>query len=169
MFSLSHSISQSSNSSSGCFVSSEVRGSGREGKRSSIVSLHGSPRAWVYGLGQNWSLQIQFILVAQSLSVSFLSKRLHLAALVQKLPIFELWWARFWLPFSSNLDCISKLLRQYCLTDFNNWNNYSNFYSMLLYFPGILEMKGTLLSHACAFYFFTIQRHLCSKIVTTVF
>ncbi len=57
------------------------------------------PWAWVYGLGQNWSLQIQFLLLAQSLSVSFLSKRLHLAALVQKLPIFELWWAKFWLLF----------------------------------------------------------------------
>jgi hypothetical protein len=95
MFSLSHSISQSSDSSSGCFVSSEVRGSGREGKRSSIVSLHGSPRAWVYGLGQNWSSQIQFLLLAQSLLVSFLSKRLHLAVLVQKLPIFNMWRAMF--------------------------------------------------------------------------
>ncbi len=83
MFFLSHSISQSLDSSSGCFVSSEVRSSGREGKRSSIVILHGSPRAWVYGLGQNWSLQIQFLSLAQSLSVAFLSKRLHLAALIQ--------------------------------------------------------------------------------------
>ncbi len=41
-------------------------------------------------------------------------------------------------------------------------------YFMLLYFPGILGMKGTLLCHACAFYFFTIQRHLCSNIGTTV-
>ncbi len=168
MCSLSHSISQSSDSSSGCFVSSEVRGSGREGKRSSIVSLHGSPRAWVYGLGQNWSLQIQFLWLAQFFSVSFLSKRLHLAALVKKLPIFELWWAKFWLLCSSNLDCISKLLRQYCLTDFNNWNSYSHFDSMIFYISGILEMKGTLLCHAYAFYFFSIQRHLFPNIGTMV-
>ncbi len=63
------------------------------------IMLHRSPQAWVYGLGQNWSLQIQFLLLAQSLSVAFLSKRLHLAALVQKLPIFELWWADSWLLF----------------------------------------------------------------------
>jgi hypothetical protein len=72
------------------------------------VSLHGSPRAWVYGLGQNWSLQIQFLLLAQSSSVAFLSKRLHLAALIQKFPIFWIVMGKFVTSFTSNLDCISK-------------------------------------------------------------
>ena len=160
MFSLSHSISQSSDSSSGCLVSSEVGGSGREGKRSSIVSLHGSPRAWVYGLGQNWSLQTQFLWLAQSSSAAFLSKRLHLAALVQKLPIFWMLVSNFCLPFSSYLDCISKLLRQYCQPDFNNWNNYSNFNLCFLPIWCIRCKEVLFLCHASAFYFIAIQRHL---------
>ncbi len=39
---------------------------------------------------------------------------------------------------------------------------------MLFYFPGKLEVMGTLLCHACAFYFFAIQRHLFSNIGTIV-
>jgi hypothetical protein len=35
---------------------------------------------------------------------------------------------------------------------------------MFFYFSGILEMRGTLKCHAYAFYFFAIQRHLCSNI-----
>ncbi len=87
----------------------------------------GPPWGWVYGLGQNWSLQIQFLLLAQSFSVSFLSKRLHLADLVQKLPISEVWWAKSDYLFSSILDRVWKFLRWYCLTGINNWNNYFSF------------------------------------------
>ena len=160
MFSLSHSISQSSDSSSGCLVSSEVRGSGREGKRSSIVSLHGSPRAWVYGLGQNWSLQIQFLLLAQSLSVSFLSKRLHLAALIQKFPIFGSWWADFWL-FSF---VQSRLYFKVTETILPDWLLITGIIiptlAYVLLFSGILEIMGTLFMSCICILFFANQRHL---------
>jgi hypothetical protein len=105
LFSLSHSISLSSDLSSGCFVTSEAGGSGREGKRSSIVSLHGSPRAWVYGFGHCWSLHIQLLLAAQSSSFSFLLKSFHLAGLARKFPIIwklllgrglRIYWFCYW-------------------------------------------------------------------------
>jgi hypothetical protein len=92
-------------------------------------------------------------LLAQSSSAAFLSKRLHLAALVQKLPIFRMLVSNFWLLFSSNLDCISKLLRQYCQPDFNNWNNYSNFNLCFLRIYGIRGKEVLFLCHASAFYF----------------
>ena len=41
----------------------------------------------MYGFGHSWSLQIQLLLVAQSSSISFLLKSLHLAGLVRKFPI----------------------------------------------------------------------------------
>jgi hypothetical protein len=40
------------------------------------------------------------LLVAQSSSISFLFKSLHLAGLVRKFPIIEMWWADFWLSLS---------------------------------------------------------------------
>ncbi len=55
--------------------------------------------------------------------------------------------------FPSNLDCFSKLLRQYCLTDFNNWNNYSNFNLCFLHFWCIRDKRYSFLCHASAFYF----------------
>jgi hypothetical protein len=76
--------------------------------------------------------------------VSFVSPVLISCFLVQTTPFgcfspkiahFRMVVSKFWLLFSSNLDCISKLLRQYCLTDCNDWNNYSNFilcYSIFL-------------------------------------
>ncbi len=76
--------------------------------------------------------------------VSFISPVLISCFLVQMTPFgcfspkiahFRIVVGRFLTTFSSSLDCISKLLRQYCLTDFNSWNNYSNFilcYSIFL-------------------------------------
>ena len=118
------------------------------------MSLHGSPRAWVYGLGQDWSLQIQFLSLAQSLSVAFLSKRLHLAALVQKISHFRIVVSKVLTIFSSDLNCISKLLRQYCLTDFNDWNNYSNFlFYVILFFWYIRDKRYSFMSCICILIF----------------
>jgi len=92
--------------------------------------------------------------------VSFVSPVLISCFLVQTTPFgcfspkishFRIVVSKVLTIFSSDLNCISKLLRQYCLTDFNDWNNYSNFYFILFYFSGILEIKGTLLCHAYAF------------------
>ena len=76
--------------------------------------------------------------------VSFVSPVLISCFLVQTTPFgcfspkishFRIVVSKVLTIFSSDLNCISKLLRQYCLTDFNDWNNYSNFilcYSIFL-------------------------------------
>ncbi len=88
------------------FVLRLVCGLGGRRFRASIVSLHGSPRAWVYGFGHCWSLQIQLLLVAQSSSISFLLKSLHLADLARKFPIISelllgrdlrIYWIWYWI------------------------------------------------------------------------
>jgi hypothetical protein len=67
--------------------------------------------------------------------VSFVSPVLVSFLLVQKTPFscfspkiahFRIVVSKILTTFSSILDCVSELLRQYCLTDFNNWNSYSN-------------------------------------------
>ena len=120
----------------------------------------GPPWGWVYGLGQNWSLQIQFLLLAQSLSVSFLSKRLHLAALVQKFPIFGSWWADFWLFFFVQ----SRLYFKVTETILPDWLLITGIIiptlAYVLLFSGILEIMGTLFMSCICILFFANQRHL---------
>ena len=60
---------------------------------------------------------ISFLLVQRPPSSCFSPKIAHFRFVMSKVLTISL----------SNLDCISKLLRQFCLTDFNHWNNYSNF------------------------------------------
>ena len=94
--------------------------------------------------------------------VSFVSPVLISCFLVQTTPFgclspkiahFRMLVSNFWLLFPSNLDCISKLLRQYCQPDFNNWNNYSNFNLCFLHIYGIRGKEVLFLCHASAFYF----------------
>ncbi len=74
---------------------------------------------------------ISFLLVQRAPFSCFSPKIAHFRIVVSKILT----------TFPSNLDCISKLLRQYCLTEFNNWNNYSSFNLCFLHFWCIRDKR----------------------------
>jgi len=92
-------------------------------------------------------------LVSPVLISCFLVQTTPFGCLSPKIAHFRMLVSNFWLLFPSNLDCISKLLRQYCQPDFNNWNNYSNFNLCFLHIYGIRGKEVLFLCHASAFYF----------------
>ena len=94
--------------------------------------------------------------------VSFVSPVLISCFLVQTTPFgcfspkiahFRIVVRKILTTFSSILDCVSDLLRQYCLTDFNNWDNYSNFSLCFLHIWYIRGGKIFFLYHVSAFHF----------------
>ena len=79
-------------------------------------------------------------LVGPVLISFFLVQKTPFGCFSPKISHFQIVVSKVLTIFPSDLNCISKLQRQYCLTDFNDWNNYSNFfYFMLFYFSGILR------------------------------
>jgi hypothetical protein len=95
--------------------------------------------------------------------VSFVSPVLISCFLVQTTPFgcfspkishFRIVVSKVLTIFSSDLNCISKLLRQYCLTDFNDWNNYSNFlFYVILFFWYIRDKRYSFMSCICILIF----------------
>jgi hypothetical protein len=98
-------------------------------------------------------------LVSPVLISFFLVQTTPFGCFSPKIAHFRIVMSKVLTTFPSNLDCISKLLRQHCLTDFNNWNNYSNFNLCFIHFWCIRDKKYSFMSCICIL-FFAIQRHL---------